>query len=379
MRWWLNTDHKRFSVDNAVINGMDFSDLSADIWMVQWANGKGEIERQIDIDTNDNGLRETFADIVPYCHYFQQFLARCPLLTIEQAKKVQIDLIDEVYNSKRQEPFCYEIAAGDYCWNATDETLFSSTAAGLQNATATLNALIDKVNSLAAQINARVVDGVNTRVVAPGNSIVTQVNTNIVNGVNTVINGVNGIFVALEAELANDFSLLASEINGEITLVGNQTIGHLNTTVLGTFNGGPGGPETVNQRLRNTTPAGPAPSVYGLTAEIAHNGFTFGAVNNYTISTYSIAGSISAIVAAFSDITAISWTDQGHVPVATAEWIPIGATEPVPVTPAEQAAILAGISARAADLNVTRNVKIGEVNALDEIDDVIAYDVTADW
>ena len=95
MRWWLNTDHGRFSVDNAVVSGLDFSDLPVDIWMVQWTDGKGEIERQVDADTNDNGLRETFIDIIPYAPYFQQFLQLCPRLTLTQAKKV-----DELLHSK---------------------------------------------------------------------------------------------------------------------------------------------------------------------------------------------------------------------------------------------------------------------------------------
>ena len=215
MRWWLNTDHGRFSVDNAVVNGMDFSDLDPDIWMVQWTEGKGEIERQVDADTNDNGLRETFIDVVPYAPYFQDFLDRLPLLTLPQAQKVQTDLIKQIFDSKRQAPFHYPIAAGDFWWDATDETLTSSTAAGLQNATATLNALIDKVNGLAAAVNANIVAGVNARVVAPGNSVIVQANAAyavIVNGANTsfsgIVSGINGILASLKAEIDGDLATI---------------------------------------------------------------------------------------------------------------------------------------------------------------------------
>jgi hypothetical protein len=75
----------------------------------------------------------------------------------------------------------------------------------------------------------------------------------------------------------------------------------------------------------------------------------------------------------------IPWTNVPHVPVANAAWIPIGATSPVNVTPAEQAAIMSGIAARAADLNVKQNIKIGEVNALTTVTAVINYDVTTGW
>jgi hypothetical protein len=40
---------------------------------------------------------------------------------------------------------------------------------------------------------------------------------------------------------------------------------------------------------------------------------------------------------------------------------------------------MSGIAARTNDLNLKRNTKIGEVNALTTVDDVIAYDVTTGW
>ena len=134
---------------------------------------------------------------------------------------------------------------------------------------------------------------------------------------------------------------------------------------------------TINNRLQDYEPGNPVAAIQGLLGDLAHIGYSFNGVSTYGMNAYHMT--VSPIATAFTAIAAISWTDQGHVPVTTTEWIPVGGTSPVPVTPAEQAAILAGISARAADLNVTRNVKIGEVNALDELEDVIDYDVTADW
>ena len=91
-------------VDNAAVKGMDFSALlrQPDLWMVQWTEGKGEIERSRSMrttSTNLNGLREQFIDVMPYAPFFQQFLTlmQAQGLLLPQAKKVQIDLIDEIF------------------------------------------------------------------------------------------------------------------------------------------------------------------------------------------------------------------------------------------------------------------------------------------
>ena len=308
MRWWLQTDTKLFSVDNAVAKGLDYSALPPDVWMVHWTDGRGEIEHQAADGSNLNGLRETFIDVIPYCSYFQQFMRMLPGLTLPQAQKVQKELVVEVFDSKRQAPFHYPVAAGDYWWDATDETLTSSTAAGLQTATATLNALIDKVNELVSAINANVVAGVNARVVAPGNSVIVQANSAyavIVNGTNTslagIVSGINGILSSLAAEINGGFAGIASEIGSNIVGTGNSTIAHINNTMLGVAIG-PGDPtNTINNKLRDYNPGGAERVIPGLTADIAHNGFSFYGVSTYSVSTYSITG-----------IPGISRHDQHH-------------------------------------------------------------------
>ena len=97
MRWWLQTDTKLFSVDNAVAKGLDYSALPPDVWMVHWTDGRGEIEHQAADGSNLNGLRETFIDVIPYCSYFQQFMRMLPGLTLPQAQKVQKELVVEVF------------------------------------------------------------------------------------------------------------------------------------------------------------------------------------------------------------------------------------------------------------------------------------------
>src|SRR5262245_49494088 len=206
---------------------MDYSDLLAsepDLWMVHWTEGKGEIEYLVpdtDTPTNDNGLRESFYDVTPYVPLFDQFLERIPRLTLDQAKKIKIDLIKQLFESKRQMQFHYPIAAGEFWWDATDGSLYASTAGGLQSTTVKVNELAAKLNALVNLINQYVADGVNTGIVPVGNATVSQVNSIVVNGVNAgLINSLNPIF-------AN----LANEINTNITYEGNMTISFINDTI----------------------------------------------------------------------------------------------------------------------------------------------------
>lgn len=359
MRWWLNTDHKAFSVDNASVKGMDFSTLDPAIWMVQWQDGRGEIEHQVDQDTNDNGLRENFIDVTPYAPFFQQFLAKCPRLTLTQAKKVQIDLIRQLFESKRQAPFHYPVAAGDYWWDATDETLMSSTVAAIQNATASLNQVITALNSVVAHYNSNFVGIINQNA-SYSNTLVAQINSAIVNAINsTMVPQINAIADAHNNTLNTDNSY------------GNSLISYING-ILGGF----GAPETISgglQRLPITgTEGSGAP---GITVAIAPTGLGWN--NPYTA---SYVGGVTGVgPGTFNNASAAPYTPIPAVSAANAQWIPIGATAPVNVTPTEQAGILNGITARTNALNVKKNIKIGEVNAMTIIQDVIDYDVTTGW
>jgi hypothetical protein len=380
MRWWLQTDPPCvMSVDNASVMGMDFSELviaDPDLWMVHWTEGKGEIERQEvidgtgDGDRNLNGLREDFYDLTPYVPLFQQFLERMQAknLLLDQAKKIQIDLIKQLFESKRQMPFHYTIAAGDYWWDATDGSLYASTAGGLQNATVKVNEVISRLNSLVASINSVIVGDSNTNVntinsgiAGVGNTFIGQVNSIVVANVNSVIaDGIN-----------TDFSNLAAEIYNGIIYQGNLTIDHINGPII----------DTINSSLAKTFFSALDPGLYaaapGISPGIAHNTYAFAPVSTYSV------GHISTISpGSFSNIAYVNqlpWTNIGNVTPANAQWIPLGSSTPVPVTPDEQTAILTGIADRTAELFTIKNQKIGEVNALTTVADVIAYDVLADW
>jgi hypothetical protein len=364
VRWWLFTDEPRiFSVDNSSVSGMDFSDLledEPDIWMVQWIEGRGEIERQTDDKKNLNGLRERFIDITPYAPLFQQFLDRmqAKALLLPQAKTIQIELIAEIYNAKRQAPFYYPVAAGNYWWDASDASSAVNPASSIQTVISTLNALISKVNTLAHEINS---------------IVVTQVNANVVGGVNsTVVAGVNaGVVAGINAVIVTPFNTLVGNINASIVTACNNAFTHYNGVI-----------DTENAKLH--TGSFYIPSGEGSTQVNAAMPGLDGGVNlphnpYFCSGLGDGAGAIGGI-GGIAGIAGINWSDQAAVgALPGGSFVPIGSTTPVALTSAEIAGIQNGIAARANDLSIKKNRKIGEVNALITVPAVIAYDVTTGW
>jgi hypothetical protein len=141
------------SVDNAVANDLTLSTLATNVYIVEWSEGRGEIEY------NDRpALRESVVDVIPYAPCFQEFLtklaAASPPLTLAQAKKVQNDLILTIYDSKRQLPYAYAIGGTQYTWDATDG---ATAAMALQMLPKLFNSIgfVDTfTNDMANQINA---------------------------------------------------------------------------------------------------------------------------------------------------------------------------------------------------------------------------------
>jgi hypothetical protein len=129
MRWWLQTYPRGlFAVDNASVGGMDFAALPEGLWMVQWTEGRGEIEYFDPVaKANLSGLRESFEDVTPYCSFFQQFMRLLPGLTLPQAKKIQIELVEAIYEYRRELP----IEVDGRTWPADDGSVGVMTAARL--------------------------------------------------------------------------------------------------------------------------------------------------------------------------------------------------------------------------------------------------------
>jgi hypothetical protein len=354
------------SVDNSSVLGMDYSALleaMPNLWMVQWIEGKGEIEYQTGDGKNLNGLRENFIDIVPYAPCFTQFLSLIYGLTIEQAKKVKIDLINEIYNAKRQAPYHYPVAAGDYWWDATDASSAVNPAASLQTIISTLNTLINKVNALAGEINS---------------IVVTQTNANIAAKTNVVITNLNNMVTHINSSIVSPGNSFISDYNTyTVKVLNDNLVPYVNTTLVGS-NGVPA--NTLNYKLQTGTaslggdpPQSVTAATPGLSGNIGIIGFGFPATGQ----AFSVLGDSFAGV---NGIAGVNWSTMPTVgALPGGMFLPIGATVPVPLTSAEIAAIQNGIALRAQDLNVKRNTKVIAVNAMTNIGAVVVYDVTTGW
>lgn len=195
------------SVDNAAVVGMTFVGLPSNIYIAQWREGRGEVE----YSDQPAGLRTSFADVVPYVPAVEEFMTRMPDMTLAQAKKIKIDLIRTIYDSKRQLPYAYAIDATPYTWGATD----------------------GEVAAMSLQVIPVIFDGI-----SGGDTSIGA----LVASINTMIASINAVFTVA---LSNDAAI----------------INHLNNTVLGTYTDGV--PNNINNRLTSSAP-GTVP-VSGLT------------------------------------------------------------------------------------------------------------------
>ena len=314
MQWWLVRSPNVMSVDNDSVQDLDLTALASTIWMLQWRDGHGEIERE-----STNGLRENFFDIIPYCPFFQQFLTKMPNLTLVQAKKVQTDLIAEIYRSKRQAPFAYTVAAGALTWEANDETV---TAMSLTAVPALYNMVSDS-------------------------------------GASSLVGLINNRLAALATNVNGNFTSLISYIGARIVDKGNALITFLNQRVIGDGSGD-ASYQTINRQLQyNEAHGGAAP---GITSGMLTVSVTFDAIP------------------ALPSVAVTPITPGSAVPSGNAiPWMPLGATSTVNLTMAEMIGLMSGIATRRKTLQTTRNSKTAAVNALTTIAAVIAYDVTAGW
>jgi hypothetical protein len=344
--WWLVAPAQTMGVDNANASPINVSALPATTRMVQWREGRGEIEL-----TTGPPLRTTFTDPTPYASFFQQFLTLLTPsgLTLAQAQKVQNDLVDCIYDSKRQLPFSFNVAAapGTEIWSASDEDVLAmcnevvpQLASGSSSGFGTITT---QINGVIVQINTNVVSPTNTN------------NANIVNGVNgNVVGGVNSNVVGPGNTHAGVTNTVRNSIDASIV-----------PTLLG----------ALAQTTSVVTVSGSGVSSSHSPANVASPGLTSlpgtGAGSAPSMSNVSGVSGVSGL----ASISSIS----GVGAAANIPWSPIDATAPLLVTMTEITGIMSGIASRRQTLLNTRYTKRAAINALSTIAAVIAYDVTSGW
>jgi hypothetical protein len=268
-----------------------------------------------EIEVIGNGLRSNFIDITPFAQIFQQFLGKVPNLQLGQAKKVQNDLIAQIGSAKQQAPFHYPVAAGDYYWDPSNPT---------------------------------------------GNASLTSVTQNLVTKTNEISSKLNSAMPALD----NSDAVIVAGINSNIGTPHNQMLIEINTSIVPSIT-------TSVTALSNATQSQNVVDYNGLNVPVAQPGMSGGAPAINALTSASGASSITR--------AAVPWTSVSGVASPNIDWVPVGSSTSVAVTPAEAAAIIQGIAARSNDLTGKQNIKVGQVNSLTTIAAVIAYDVTTGW
>jgi hypothetical protein len=353
LRFWMVRHIGAMSVDNTNVIGMDYANLPPHVAIVQWQAGVGEIEYD-----DRPRLRENFVDVTPYCPFLQQFMNRLVGITVTQAKKIQCDLIDVLYESKRQMPYHYVIAAGDYTWDATDDVVAAMSIATIPSIISILvgtsdSTVVGKINTLADQINANIVVPGNQNK-NNGNTMIGEINSNIVTP------GNNG-FVTTDS--------VFGQVNNQIVGPAGTLAFHLDETVLGAFTG-VYNTNCINDKLRTDgTVAAP-----GLAADIPKSNVSFTLVD---ANPYRLATIITTFLGTFVNVSHASTTPDPSIPPIT--WTPSGAAAPVNLTATEMQGLMSGIATRRASLLNVRITKKNAVNTLTTLPEVIAYDVTTGW
>jgi hypothetical protein len=149
-------------VDNINANGVNCSSLPSNVYMVEWREGRGEVET-----TTAPGLRTTFTDVSPYTVMFQNFMTIQEAngsLSLAQAQLIQNNLIACLYDDKRQAPYAYTPSGGtSQQWSAHDSVVAAMSlmvlggtgggATGINSLVSQINAMIDSINANSAQFN----------------------------------------------------------------------------------------------------------------------------------------------------------------------------------------------------------------------------------
>jgi hypothetical protein len=361
MRFDINREMNTMFVDDMWVAELDVSSLPSDVTRVKWNGTDGWIKHV------NATLESRITDPSPYQPQLNAWttarLSVTPPPTLAEAKSIKITLIEQLFDLKRQAPFHYVVAAGDFMWEATDGAAAGMAIATLPGLLATLTGTSDgtvvgKINTLADQINANIV--------APGNAFENQVNQWIVNPGNA--NWSEGV------SAFNSINSIFGQVNSNIAGPAGTFVSHYDGTVLGLVGDGH---NTINNKLQSSGPAGSPSNVAapGLDGQIPPSLVSISAIgpNPYNF-TYTFT---AVYYPTFVNVSHASVTPDPSIPPI--QWIPIGSATPVNLSATEMAGIMSGITSRRLSLQTTRVNKIAAVNALTTVQDVIAYDATTGW
>jgi hypothetical protein len=355
-----------------VYQDMDTSALDPTIVRVKW-NGADSVGW---IKYNNLTLEQRLIDASPYEPFLDAWvtarLAAVPPPSLTEAKLIKVNLIGWIFDIKRQAPYAHTIAAGAFSWDATDGTIAAMSIATIPAIITSLSATFGTGNSLVSQLNANYAQQAS------------EINANIDHD-NTLSGGVDARFNQVNATVVNDANARFSdcntrfsEVNNNVVAPGNTALVHLDDVVIGLVGSG----NTINNQLQGASFTGASagetaakPGLGGQIAPILTRLSNIGSVGGIG----SISGGMGIAFAHISVLTVSPGGGLGNPLDFTIPWTPIGQSDTVNVKLSEMGDIMNGVAGRRATLLQTKVAKTNEVNALTDINDVIAYSATAGW
>lgn len=346
-QWWICPPDGQVVIDDASISGIDCSPIPSDVYLVFWHGDGGEIMRT---QSSVMPVRSKFVDPTPYIPIFNRWISAAqyesPPITLSQTKGIKIDLVNSLYNMKRQLP----ISTPSGTYNATDTAML--TMVGSLTTTALLNAInlvITDFNNRIAAFNSALAsyDAAIRGDVTAFNSAITAYDVQVKNGIATF----NG--QPFNTDIVNDLSNYAAQVVSLIVTQANSAIATLNIAYV----------DAINAAIESTIP---------LTG-----GDTWNAkMPHQTLPTEGAPGFPAYPQLALLGYPSGPYPQLAYPPAPYPSLLPMVAVS-VAGDPTGQA--VNAISARTTNLNSIQVTKINQIMALTTIDQVAAYDVTSGW
>ena len=324
---------------------MGCGSLGAAVKYVRWDDTIG-----VSYPSSGSTVGAFFTDPSPYQALIDTWMTTEAALSLAQAQAIKSDLVAAIFNYKRTEPIAYNIAAGNFSWDCSDESLNAMTMAmvSAQNS-GMVSATNSALSTIAGQINSAFSTGftsVNNAIVALVNEInaafssVASATTTVIN---SVIGNINSALSTLTGDVNSEQSGFVSEINAMVGPNTGATIGTINYAIAN--------PSAVNQISAPSSYSSPTvPTTTEGAAGISDESATAPAITGTSINGADALGNM--------------------------QWTPIGRTNPVTLTGTEFAGLVASIVIRRASLITSKATMLASIAAASSVTNVAAFDAT---
>jgi hypothetical protein len=373
------------SIDNQPL-GVDTTTLPANVAVVAYdcSSGAGNIEY------NDRlRILEPLLDPTPYQAVLNNWLVEAAAqtvmpVTLAQAQRVKIGIVNGIYNGKRQLP----ITAIGYTWDASD-TAYADMQAAITSSTPGM------VDTLTTQTNQQV-GTLTTQTNQQAASLATQTNQQVA----TLTAHTNQQAASLAAQTNQQVATLTAQTNQSAASLAAQTnqqsqslsiVQYVPAAAQGAYASAGGSATYV---VGGSQLAG---IPYTVSFNTASSSFVTGVAGGgitqqpqyYASNPVQIVSPIQTEPTAQTAPTQTAPTQTAPTQTAptqtsptqstTAKFMPLNGRTALTLNVSQIGQIVAAIQSRRSSLQTVRLNKTGEINALNTISAVIAYDATTGW